>query len=203
MELPQTKKPSPLSPHFFYKYVKFGVPALAITVAVLALNAYGYLGVLPFTPLYLLVLTLPFIGKMLQAELERHRHEYVFNPERVKVRTGRHTIQQEDVLYEEITDISSERPTWEQLVDVGDLFLHLTGTDKVVSIIGLRHPDRYEDLMLGREPAEQHEETDIESLQEQLQELEQEYENGEIGRAEYERRYYYLQGKLDVLEEQG
>ncbi len=201
MELPQTKRPSPLSPHFFYKYVKFGVPALLIAVAVLVLTAYGYLDVLPFNPLYLLVLTLPFLGKALQAEINRHTYEYEFNSERVKVRTGRHTIQQEDVLYEEITDISSESPPWEQLVDVGDLHLHLTGTDKVVTMLGLRHPDRYENLMLGRES---HEETvtDKESIETELVDLERQYENGEIGRAEYERRYYYLQGKLDVLEAQ-
>ncbi|MFB6295002.1 MAG: gas vesicle protein GvpG, partial [Candidatus Nanohaloarchaea archaeon] len=158
----------------------------------------------PFNPVYLLVLTFPFIGKAVKRELQRRHYEYIFKPERVIVRenvkmTG--TIEQEDAPYEEITDISSESPPWEQLVDVGDLHIHLTGRDHPVDILGLRHPDRYEDLMLGRESAEETV-TDKESIEAELVDLERQYENGEIGRAEYERRYYYLQGKLDVLEAQ-
>lgn len=203
MDLPRTVHPSRLSPHFVRGYV-LGIGGAVVVVGIVA-YAFPSLEFLPFPRVYLYALVLLPLLLAAKSELARHHHEYEFHGDRVLVREGIDTIEQEDVPYEKITDVSSTSPPWEQLVDVGDLEIHIAGRDRAVHVTGIRHPDRYEDLMLGRvdagEPSETGTATDVETIRQQLQDVEEAYDRGEIGRAEYERNYYYYQGQLDLLEE--
>ena len=205
MDLPASVRPSRLSPHFVKGYL-VGIGGAAVIAAAVALYG-GSLTFLPFSPSYLYVLALLPLVLAVRAEIRRHHHAYEFRADRVMVRNGVHTVEQEYVPYAKITDVSSVTPPWESLVNVGDLEIHIAGTDKAVPILGVKHPQRWEDLMLGRldtgretQQRQQSAET-AETVREQLQDLEQAYDDDRIGRAEYERRYYYLQGKRDALEE--
>lgn len=205
MDLPAELRPSRLSPHFVKGYIVGigGAAAVAVGVAFLG-ESFTFL---PFPPWYLYALALLPLVLVVRAEIRRHHHDYEFRADRVMVRNGVHTVEQEDVPYAKITDVSSVTPPWESLVDVGDLEIHIAGTDKAVPIIGVKHPQQWEDLMLGRldtgrETQQRQQEAETaETVREQLRDLERAYDDGRIGRAEYERRYYYLQGKRDALEE--
>lgn len=193
MELPKTVNPSPLSPHYIKSYV--WPPLLAVGIAVGVVAAAPALRFLPFSPYYLLVLALLPLLRLGQVEMERRSHEYEFHSDRVVIREGIETVEAEDVLYEKVTDVHSVTPPYEESVDVGDLDISVAGRDKTFSIIGIKHPDRYEDLIMGRGGRDA-----VEEVRAELEQLEERYEDGDIGRAEYEQRYYYLQGKLDALE---
>lgn len=197
MDLPQTVHPSRLSSHFIGGYLFGLVGALVVAGIVTATRSYA--DALPFNPSYLYVVALLPLFKAMKTELRRRRYAYEFQSDRVLVRHGKRTVRQEDVPYKKITDISSVTPPFEGLVDVGDLDVNIAGADENVLLLGLRHPQRYEDIMLGRQQTGQQQ---VETIRSELQRVENQYNNGEMGRAEYERNYYYLKGKLDVLEEQ-
>lgn len=201
MDLPQTVRPSPLSPHFFVAHVASVV--LAVIVAGIVSVIVPYLDFLPFNPVWLYLLAVLPLLIVVRTEFRRRRYTYEFHDDRVLIRHGFETVQQDDVPYQKITDISSVTPPFEGIADVGDLELHIAGTDTDVTIIGVKHPDRYEDLMLGRTGGGSAADMDdaIATTRQELQQLEQRYNNGEIGRAEYEQDYYYLQGKLDAYRE--
>ncbi len=192
MELPKTVRPSPLSPHYVKSYIWPPLAALAIVIGVVV--AVPWLQFLPFSPYYLLLLALLPLLRLAQVDLERRSQEYEFHRDRVVIREGLETVEAEDVLYDKVTDVHSVTPPYEESVDVGDLDISVAGRDQIFSIRGIKHPDRYEELILGGGGS------DVEGIRDELGELERRYENGEIGRAEYEQRYYYLQGKLDALE---
>ncbi|MFB6076954.1 MAG: PH domain-containing protein, partial [Candidatus Nanohaloarchaea archaeon] len=148
MDLPRTVHPSRLSPHFVKGYVV--AVAGMVFLALLVYYGAGYLTFLPFPPAYLYVLVLLPLLAAVRTEMARHHYEYEFRRDRVIVRRGEHTIEQEDVPYEEIVDVSSVSPVYEQMVDVGDLALSITGQQEPVEIIGINDPQRWEDLVLGR-----------------------------------------------------
>ncbi len=208
MDLPAEVKPSRLSPHFVKGYV-LGLLGVPVVLALVGL-AVPYLDFLPFPVWYLYGLAVLPLAFTVLAEVRRHEHTYIFHEDRVMVQRGEETIYQEDVPYSKITGISSVTPPFEEMVDVGDLEVHIAGSDASVNIIGVKHPQQWEDLMLGRLDAgeargsdaeqEQGGEGGAQDIRQELQELERLYDDGRIGRAEYERRYYYLRGKLDVLE---
>lgn len=204
MDLPQTVKPSRLSPHFVKGYLAaaLGVPIVLVLIAL----AVPYIaGVLPFPAWYLYVLAILPLAFAAMSEVRRHERTYIFHEDRVIVQEGEETVYQEDVPYSKITDVSSVTPPFEDMVDVGDLEIHIAGSDTAVNIIGVKHPQQWEDLMLGRldtgGEGEQEAVDDPDAVRQEIQELERMYEDGRIGRVEYERRYYYLWGKLDALEE--
>ncbi len=198
MELPQTVHPSRLSPHFVWTYLAWLLVGVALAAAVTVVRP-RVASVLPATPLVLYAVLLIPLYKLLRTEMNRGHREYEFQQDRVLVREGGRTVEQEDIPYEKITDVASVTPPFESLVDVGDLELHMTGTDKAVEIIGIKHPQRYEDLMLGRTDTGG---TTLKAVEQELADLEAAYSDGDIGRAEYEQRYYYLQGQRDLLREQ-
>lgn len=206
MDLPRTVHPSRLSPHFVGGYAVGLAGALLVAGLVFYATAAYDLSPLPFDPAYLYGLALLPLVFAARAEARVHEHEYEFHGDRVLVREGHRTIEQEDVPYSKITDVSSVTPPYEDMVDVGDLEIHIAGAEKAVDILGVRHPDRYEDLMLGRERAETGGSdsgaaaASADAVRRRMRDLERQYDRGEIGRAEYERNYYYLQGKLDALE---
>lgn len=208
MDLPKTVHPSRLSPNFVGGYAIGLFGALLVAGLVFYVTATYDLSVLPFDPVYLYAVALLPLVFAARSEARVHEHEYEFHGDRVLVREGHQTIEQEDVPYSKITDVSSVTPPYEEMVDVGDLEIHIAGADKTVDILGVRHPDRYEDLMLGRTDAgsraAQDERsapaTSADTVRQRMRDLERQYDRGEIGRAEYERNYYYLQGKLDALE---
>ncbi|MFB6265992.1 MAG: PH domain-containing protein [Candidatus Nanohaloarchaea archaeon] len=200
MDLPKTVHPSRLSPHYITGYV--WPVLLSIGVAVTVYLASPYLGFLPFPRYYLYLIALTPFVKIVWVEENRKYHEYEFRSDRVLVREGVkgvETIEQEDVPYEEITEVSSRTPPYELLAKVGDLEIHMAGTDKAVEILGIKHPERYEELMM--ESGKSGENGFEGGIREEMRELERRYEEGEIGRTEYERRYYYLKGRLDAEDE--
>lgn len=200
MELPKTIRPSPLKPTYLKGYV-FAI-FFSLILATILLFSTPYLTFLPFPPVYLHVLDLLPLYKLIQTEIRRRSRSYEFQTDRVLIREGMETVEQEDVPYSKITDVSSVTPFIEKLLGVGDLELHIAGADEDIRIIGVRHPQQYEDLMLGKRTSTTGDTSRIQQTRNRLEQLENDYNQGQIGRAEYERDYYYYKGQLDLLEEQ-
>lgn len=226
MELPVSMHASRRSPRYFMTYAKIIPISLLLGGAVgwylsairSVLEGYG-MGA--YAPAAFLVAVLPLL-KLIPTELAIRHHRYRFEEDRVIVETGGMTKEQEDIPFSKIADVSSVTPPLESLLNVGDLELHLTGTDKTVELIGLRRPQLFEDLMMGRDMSkydiefgeegsgEAHEpipegpdtsdQDKIDHIREEMQQLEQQYNSGQISQKEYENSYYYLKGELDALQ---
>ncbi len=205
MDLPTETHPSRLYPRFLRWYIASGLGVVLIAGLITLLSPY--LGILPFPSYYLYALGLLPLFKAAAVDRERKHYEYIFESDRVIVKEGIRTIEQEDVPYDKITDVSSTSTPTEKSLNVGDLTCHIAGRDKDVTILGLKDPQQYEDLILtgGQDEVTdpgQKDGTSAEDLRQRLDQLEQQYNNGDIGRAEYERNYYYYKGQLDLLEDQ-
>jgi len=205
MDLPKETHPSRLYPQFLRWYILSGLGV--VLVAGLVTVASPYLDILPFPPSYLYSLSLLPLLKAAAVDRERKHHEYIFESDRVIVKEGIRTIEQEDVPYDKITEVTSTSTPTENSLNVGDLTCHIAGRDTDLHIVGLKEPQQYEDLILiggdgSGTGTGQGVGTTVEDLQQRLDRLEQQYTDGDIGRAEYERNYYYYKGQLDLLEEQ-
>lgn len=205
MDLPKETHPSRLYPQFLRWYIASGIGV--VLIAALITLASPYLDIIPFPYYYLYALSLLPLFKAAAVDRERKHHEYIFESDRVIVKEGIRTIEQEDVPYDKITDVSSTSTPTEKSLNVGDLTCHIAGRNKDLHILGLKDPQQYEDLILTGGEDEQTGQgsgsgTSVDELRQRLDQLEQQYNNGDIGRAEYERNYYYYKGQLDLLEEQ-
>ncbi|MFB6200128.1 MAG: PH domain-containing protein [Candidatus Nanohaloarchaea archaeon] len=194
MDLPKTVHPSPFAPDFAWRYA--WPLGLSLLVLIVTLLGAGYLKFLPFSPYYLALLSLLPLLKVAQVEVERRDTEYEFHRDRVIIQEGIQKVEQKDVLYDKVTDVHSTTTPWEELFDVGNLEISVAGQDRPFVVVGIKEPQKYEDLIMGDFSSSQ-----VEDVRQELEDLERQYENGEIGRAEYEQNYYYLKGKLDALEE--
>ncbi|MCJ7479400.1 MAG: PH domain-containing protein [Candidatus Nanohaloarchaeota archaeon QJJ-7] len=196
MDFPVKLHPSRLAPVYTPSYL--WPPAISIILAGLIYAGEPYLGFLPFHTYYLLLVAFLPLLRTVQIEFRRRHREYEFHEDRVIIREGIETVEQQDVLYRDVTDIHSFTSLWEKFFDVGNLEVSVTGREEPFRIIGLKEPQKYEDLILGETGS-----TDIDEVRGELERLEDQYEKGEIGREEYEQQYYFLKGKMDALEGEG
>lgn len=223
MELPVKMHPSRLAP----SYLRWYLSMLALSGAIAGGIFYafpvieGYLG--GFAVYLYGIAVLPLL-RLLPLEWERHHHVYVFYKDRVVAKRGGRTRHQEDIPYSQIANVTSVSPLLDRILRIGYFEIDATGTEDTVMISGVRHPDMVEDLLMQRnlekygihdgdggstddqahdpipDGPDASDQDKIEHIREEMQQLEQQYNNGEISKSDYENSYYYLQGELDALQ---
>lgn len=219
MELPIKLHPSRLAPSYLKWYLLMlglsGLIAGGIYYTFPMLE--GYLG--EYTSYLYIIAGLPLL-RLLPLEWERYHHVYIFYEDRVVAKRGTRTRHQEDIPYDQIANVTSVSPLMDRLLRIGYFEIDATGTEDQVMISGVRHPDMVEDLLMHRNVEKYTLDSDkdeqahdpipdgpdasdqdkIEHIKEEMQQLEEQYNNGEIPQNDYENSYYYLQGELDALQ---
>lgn len=152
-------------------------------------------------------------------ELEHHFVMYHFTDRKFILEQGIFTKDFSTVPYDKITQVGIRQSLDERLAGIGTLEVEVVGTDNEELVLrGIRHPQKFRAKLAAAGDKEAEEivpeeaqsgtitqeqlEAELGRTQHRRQQLEEQYEQGEIGQDEYKRQWYILEGEERALSKQ-
>lgn len=148
------------------------------------------------------------------AEVKREIQRYHITDRRIIRELGLFNRSFVDIGYEKITDTKLRQPFYMQILDVGDILVNTAGKDEIAVVLkGIRKPKHYvgqidskttqahrpRAIEGGESVSSEELQAELNRIQRRREDLEQSYSRRAIDQAEYERRWYILEGEERVV----
>lgn len=203
-------------------YLKWHLLALALAVGNAAV-LFGWVQVGSLLPAWLerQELWYGFIIPILLVaitEIRRRIRWYHFTDRKVMKETGIFNKHFVTIHYTKITETQLQQPFYKSILGVGDVLLSTAGQDGIeITVSGIRNPEDFK-VMIGSKsvvanmphdaPAPKTENTispssleaELHRIQQRRNDLEHSYSNRQIGKYEYERQWYMLEGEERLVQ---